>query len=161
MGKKWVAALLSHSSIHVHLKSSDWWWIDIWLVQHQINVHTVEKEKEMFTDASHPKQQNYALTWKSCAGSCECDSCLSETTADILAENISNSNVCVCVSLLDPDLCSMEYGASMRWRSTLEMAAWLHPQHMEKQAPPPKYGPMLLLLFGFTDPECCRGMKSV
>lgn len=34
--------------------SSDWWQIDIWLVRHPINV---QKEKEMFPQASHPKQK--------------------------------------------------------------------------------------------------------
>lgn len=40
--------------------SSDWWWIDIWLVRHPINVQKVEKKKEMFPEASHPKLKNYA-----------------------------------------------------------------------------------------------------
>lgn len=61
--KKWLVTLSNRPSIHIRLspgglKPPDWWRIDMWRVQHQINARK-EKKKELFPDASHPKQQNY------------------------------------------------------------------------------------------------------
>lgn len=180
MREKWLVALSNRSSIHIRLKPPDLWRIDIWLVQHHINVHNVGKKKEMSPDASLPEPQNYARWQK---GQRAFHLQVFWGTANLhWPGDLVQAHVDVTPFLVTPQLWSrMErccfhlraalfycdyhnearcpWGGALRWIKNCRLTASATCQ--ETTSDPPNYGPTLLLLFGFTGPECRCGLKSV